>query len=772
MTDRLSFDLVPRRRPATASKPAEPHKLTALRLEGGPPPLAEKELVDAAGLTVGHRYDPPRIEQAADAVRAKLVQRGFRGAAVDAVSEPVAGHERSRFELVLRVVPGPHVAVAWRGDDPGERLRREAMEAWPAYASPEAAASAVARALRVCLQARGFYEARVEARTRTEADQAEVTFEVTRGPKGSRVAVAFEGNSVLGDARLAATLPKPGSRAFFEALDRSARLTAEARIAYASAGHLRARVGPPRTAFDAATGVLTVTIPVRERGASRVARVDLPREVADAGAAGPALRLRGGQPFDVEAYLADRDAIAAWYREEGWMEARVRGVLEPRGGDVDVSFAAEPGPRPRRGEVRIASRGRTRDAMVLRQVEVAPGAVIRPQELSQTRARLSEMDVFTSVDVRPVPVAGQPDVRDLVVSYVERPDVTLEYGLRYDVPQSNGSSDAASAPSQGRLQAAAGFELANPFGLGWRLKGYTLQTTNLHNYRLGVESSTFLGLRLRTQLLFFDETDNESLIAASFASKVRGFSLQQTRTLLRDTGSRRWHDRLRLQWGYTRKDIQYSEDVGSDVLVAGRRAYLSASLIGDWRDSLTDPRRGLFWTATAEMSRRYLGSDVDYVRLYGQLFTYVPLAKRLVWASGYRAGVVPGDDPFYLLENRFQSGGPTTVRGFRQNGLGPQFDESEGFGGQGVLVLNQELRFPLWKQLHGGVFWDAGNTWLLASEFSLRDLRHTVGGGLRLMLPFGPIRVEYGFILDRRKNSDGTYVEPLGRFVFGLGHAF
>ncbi|MFN8096523.1 MAG: translocation/assembly module TamB domain-containing protein, partial [Vicinamibacteria bacterium] len=234
VTDRLSFDLVPRRRPATASKPAEPHKLTALRLEGGPPPLAEKELVDAAGLTVGHRYDPPRIEQAADAVRAKLVQHGFRGAAVDAVSEPVKGHERSRFALVLRVVPGPHVAVAWRGDDPGERLRREAMEAWPAYASPEAAASAVARALRVSLQARGFYEARVEARTRTEADQAEVTFEVTRGRKGSRVAVAFEGNSALTDARLAATLPKPGSRAFFEALDRSARLTAEARIAYAS----------------------------------------------------------------------------------------------------------------------------------------------------------------------------------------------------------------------------------------------------------------------------------------------------------------------------------------------------------------------------------------------------------------------------------------------------------------------------------------------------------------------------------------------------------
>jgi outer membrane protein insertion porin family len=80
--------------------------------------------------------------------------------------------------------------------------------------------------------------------------------------------------------------------------------------------------------------------------------------------------------------------------------------------------------------------------------------------------------------------------------------------------------------------------------------------------------------------------------------------------------------------------------------------------------------------------------------------------------------------------------------------------------------MNQELRFPIWKSVKGGVFWDAGNSWLWAYEFSLRNLRHTVGGGLRIMFPFGPVRLEYGFILDRRET------EPRGRFVFGLGHAF
>ena len=79
--------------------------------------------------------------------------------------------------------------------------------------------------------------------------------------------MAFEGNERLTDEELLRTLPKPGSREFFDALDRRARLVAGARIAYAGLGHLRARVGPARTRFDAPSGRLKVTIPVRE-GAS------------------------------------------------------------------------------------------------------------------------------------------------------------------------------------------------------------------------------------------------------------------------------------------------------------------------------------------------------------------------------------------------------------------------------------------------------------------------------------------------------------------------
>ena len=702
-------------------------------------------------------------------MRAALVEGGWRGASVEEGEE--AGDRKGHVALVLKVDAGPKIALTWNGDDPGEKARKRALESWPPYASPETAAAQLARTVRVDLQARGFYEAKVRQEVRSTPEQAEVVLDVRQGPKGTDVDVHFEGNVALSQERLEATLPKPGSHAFFDGLDRQARLLAETRIAYAGIGYLRPRLFPPQTRFDEKTGRLDVTIRVREGTPSLVGRIALPEEVTGAGEEGPELKLREGAPFDVEAYIADRDAIAAWYRREGYTESRVQGVLEPSGRTVGVIFAADAGPRPRLREVRIDSTGRTRETMVRRAVRLEPGATILPQQLAETRTRLSDLGTFSTIDLRTVPVEGRDDVRDVEVSYVERPDVELEYGLRYNLTPS-GTTDPASGPSEGRLQVAAAATLANPFGWGWRFTAFTLQTLSRHNYRAGIESSTLFGLRVKSQLLAFSETLNEAAIAASFASYDRGFTFQQSRALLRANRGQRWHELLRLQWGYTNKDIRYSEEVGSDVLVAGNRAFLSLALIGDWRDSLTDPHKGVFWTASTEWARRFLGSDEDYNRYYGQLFTYLPLPAGLVWAQGYRAGVVPGTEPFYLLENRFQSGGPTTVRGFRQNGLGPQFDESEGFGGQGVFVFNQEIRFPIWKNLHGAAFWDAGNTWLLANEFSLRDLRHSVGGGLRIMFPFGPIRLEYGFILDRRQNSDGTYVEPRGRFVFGLGHAF
>ena len=81
-------------------------------------------------------------------------------------------------------------------------------------------------------------------------------------------------------------------------------------------------------------------------------------------------------------------------------------------------------------------------------------------------------------------------------------------------------------------------------------------------------------------------------------------------------------------------------------------------------------------------------------------------------------------------------------------------------------MFNEELRFPIRGALHGGVFLDVGNVFATPADFDLRDLRASAGAGLRYVLSFGVIRVDWARVLAPKPG------EKKSRFVFSLGHAF
>jgi outer membrane protein insertion porin family len=83
-----------------------------------------------------------------------------------------------------------------------------------------------------------------------------------------------------------------------------------------------------------------------------------------------------------------------------------------------------------------------------------------------------------------------------------------------------------------------------------------------------------------------------------------------------------------------------------------------------------------------------------------------------------------------------------------------------------MLVLNNELRFPMWKYLDGVGFADVGNVYRHVSDFRLGDLRSAAGFGVRVRTPWFLLRLDYGFKLNRRPG------ESVGRFFFSIGQAF
>jgi outer membrane translocation and assembly module TamA len=153
-------------------------------------------------------------------------------------------------------------------------------------------------------------------------------------------------------------------------------------------------------------------------------------------------------------------------------------------------------------------------------------------------------------------------------------------------------------------------------------------------------------------------------------------------------------------------------------------------------------------------------------------------------ADGFEREVEPTDEngnpipgPPISVEDlpaseRFFAGGDSTIRGFALDSVGaPNTISANGYptGGNAVLLLNGELRFPVWGDVGGVVFVDGGNVFRRVTEFDITELRGSVGFGLRYHSPVGPIRLDLGFKLDRRDLPTDRRRTALH---FSLGQAF
>jgi outer membrane protein assembly factor BamA len=191
------------------------------------------------------------------------------------------------------------------------------------------------------------------------------------------------------------------------------------------------------------------------------------------------------------------------------------------------------------------------------------------------------------------------------------------------------------------------------------------------------------------------------------------------------------------------------------------------------------------------MASRATGGQVGFLKTYVQGYWFKPMpgAPRVVLATRASLGLADGfqrevpatdaagrpiEGPPEIVEDlpaseRFFAGGDTTIRGFALDTVGvPKTISDRGFprGGNAVLIVNGEVRLPVWKDVGAALFVDGGNVFERVTDFNVTELRGSMGFGVRYKSPIGPIRLDLGFKLDRRESERRSVLH------FSIGQAF
>jgi outer membrane protein insertion porin family len=769
-------------------------------------------LIGVPDIERGAPYDAEEVDRQLRDWEERLREQGYYEARAS-----VAADIADDAYLRVSVARGPRVVVLFTGDplpeDEEERLVPVRAEASADEDLLEDAKLAIER----YWQDRGYRDA-VATYARNEATPGElqITFDIRRGPRYTVDAVRITGNSAFTTPEVQGILLVAPGDLFVRS--RVTSRVAGIRGAYQGRGYTRAQVQMreavvPSAAPDSGDRRVEVVVDI----------VEGPRTVVRAVTFGghtvlgePALRalagLTPGRPYSPGAVLNGVDRINLEYRNLGYGTVDVSQVVTFADNDTqaDIQYRIVEGPQWIVDHIIVIGNTRTSLETIREELLFREGGPAGYTALIESRARLASLGLFRRVEIQQIEHTGEAR-RDVLIRIEEGDPTTFDFSGGFEL--SNRGRPGADGVLEERIEVAP----RGSIGIGRRNLWGKNRSVNLFT-RVALKSTD---VRVDDNGMLFQpgETEsnpgfNEFRIVGTFREPrlfstrgellVTGIVEQAVRTSFNFA---RRISRAEVGWPLTRSVSvtgRYSfernklfdrilDDDENPVLIDKyfpqvRISKVAASFIHETRDDLLDATRGVSVIADVDVAGRAIGSQVGFARTFVQAATYrqLPTARRIVAAFSGRIGVARGfrrpapdgsgqevDD--LPASERFFTGGDTSVRGFSLDRLATADTVSTtGFsvGGNSVVVVNAEMRVTVRGPLQAVGFFDAGSIYRRVSDIDLTDLRPALGFGFRFAIRrFGPLRVDYGFNLDRRELVPGI-PEGGSAFHVSLGQAF
>ena len=705
----------------------------------------------------------------------------------------------ARPTLVVRVVEKPAVRE-WRIEGNEEISKddlKEAVEVKPYSILDRAVLAKSVKKIQEKYVEKGFYLAEISYRLVDEPDnQVSVVFEVAEHSKVLVKEIRFIGNTHVPDEELSGVMQtKEGG--FLSFLSSSGTYREEVfqrdlqaiQFVYGDRGYLYAKVEKPAVQLSPDKRFLFLTIRVEEGNQYRIGKIGFAGDLGrDESELRKRIMVKEGELFARSRVGKDLLAVADVYRDEGYAYANVTPLtdVDEKNRIIHLTYDVQPGAKVKFERIEIVGNSRTRDKVIRRELRIYEGELFSQTGINKSKERVNALGFFETVNI--TTARGSAD--DLIVAKVE-----------------------VKERSTGTFQIGAGFSSYENFILTGQISQNNLfgwgQSLSLQVQWSSVRQ---LGTIQFADPYFFDtrwtfafDLYSSEAVYTEFNRRAVGGSMTWGYEL---AGLSWWWpfakhlEDMRLFATYTNERVTVTPTATNVILAnrfrSGTTSSVRMSLQWDKRDNRLFPTAGFFTSVSAELAPPALapssifGQDVNLFSRYTlDARYYRPLfwnfVGRMKLSAGYirewdAAHPIPISELYYL-------GGINSIRGYRQLSVAPTVlvgttarPESElapvTVGGNKQVTLNFELEFPLFEKvgIRGVFFYDMGNAFAPGKytdpAVSL-SLYKSTGFGLRWFSPIGPLRFEWGFPLDRRKDPvTGNYIDQALDFQFTIGNFF
>jgi len=605
--------------------------------------------------------------------------------------------------------------------------------------------------------------------------------DITEGPRFMLRTVTFDGNAREPADKLFEYMVGP-TRERYSKLEKklpfvAADMEEGTRLVdrfYIADGFLDAVVDPPRYNFQEQSSDVDVVVPVHE------GRQYFFGSVAFSGQTVYGAEALRGQIVDLlqrpytEVRVADIPRrLEAYFKARGYYDIKVEASGAPEeavNGRVPVQISVSPGPVYHFDGVTVNGLTRLHPSFVTKRFARLNGKTYSPDVLDERFRTLMKTGQFNLLQIKPVPVDG--NLLRLDISAEEAKSKEFGFWVGYDTYEG----------------ALAGVQVGDR-----DLFGYGRPVTA----SIEVSQRSYKGEILYQDPFFLDTDFVFTARAAALTFDYDGYTKFELGGRFELSRKITKYDEAALTLSV--RHVKITDSQIKPEFLLGPSGYL-VNTIGltntlDVRESPYVNPRGFLIGNTVEVASSALGSDIEFIRGTMRVGYYLPFGPKPLtpgvvvdestgtpfqrWfrqssiAFGARAGIIhslttsgSAEATAIPIDERFFNGGATTVRSFGERDLGPHDNHGHPVGGEFFTVFNIEYTFPIFGELQGAIFTDAGNLLPTSEDVGLNNMRYAIGAGLRYKLPVGPIRLDYGVNPNPRPDED------FGAFHFSFGFAF